>query len=71
MIEDRWPTTMRALGESNLATPAKELDDMIAKTAKMQKCIVEEIQGIGLRDHVKKQRMSSTLKFRRRKNQRG
>jgi hypothetical protein len=54
-----------------LAERAKELDDMIAKAAKMQKKIVEEIQRIGLRDHIRKQRMSSTLKARRRKKQRG
>ena len=54
-----------------LAERAKELDDMIAKAAKMQKKIVEEIQRIGLRDHIRKQRMSATLKARRRKKQNG
>ena len=51
-----------------LAKRAKELDDMIAKTAKMQKRIVEEIRRIGQRDRLMKQRASATLKARRRKN---
>jgi hypothetical protein len=44
---------------NRLAKRAKELDDMIAKAAKMQKRIVEEIQRIGVRDRVRKQRMTA------------
>jgi hypothetical protein len=55
---------------NRLADEAKELDDMIAKAAKMQKRIVEEIRRIGLRDHIKRQRMSATSKARRRKKPR-
>ncbi len=51
-----------------LVKRAKELDDMIAKAAKMQKRIVEEIQRIGVRDRISKQRMSSASKSRK-KNQ--
>jgi hypothetical protein len=55
-----------------LAKRAKELDDMIAKAAKMQKRIIEEILRIGQRDHLTKQRVSAaTLKARRRKRRRG
>ena len=53
-----------------LAKRAKELDDMIAKTAKMQKRIIEEIVRLGQRDHVMKQRASSPLKARRKKGKR-
>jgi hypothetical protein len=53
-----------------LVKRAKELDDMIAKAAKMQKRIVDEIRRIGLRDHIRKQRMSSS-EARRRKKPRG
>ena len=52
-----------------LAKRAKELDDMIARAAKMQKRIVAEIQRIGKRDRVAKQRMSATIKSRRKKQQ--
>jgi hypothetical protein len=52
-----------------LVKRAKELDDMIAKAAKMQKRIVEEIQRIGTGDRISKQRMSSAPKGRRKKNQ--
>jgi hypothetical protein len=51
-----------------LARRAKELDDMIAKTAKMQKKIVEEIQRIGKRDRLMKQRASATPRTRRRRS---
>ena len=50
-----------------LARRAKELDDMIAKAAKMQKRIVEEIRRIGQKDKFAKQRASNTLARRRRK----
>lgn len=50
---------------------AQDLDDMIAKTAKMQKRIVEEIKRIGMRDRLKRQRMTATRKARRRKKPRG
>jgi len=50
-----------------LAKRAKELDDLIAKTAKMQKRIVEEIRRLGMRDRLRKQRMTSS---RRRKKPR-
>jgi len=53
-----------------LVKRAKELDDMIAKAAKMQKRIVEEIQRIGSGDRISKQRMSSASKGGRKKNQR-
>ena len=43
-----------------LAKRAKDLDDMIARAAKMQKRIVEEIERIGLRDRIKTQRMTSS-----------
>ena len=54
-----------------LAKRAHDLDDMIAKTAKMQKRIVEEIKRIGMRDRLKRQRMTATRKARRRKKPRG
>jgi hypothetical protein len=47
-----------------LAKRAKELDDVIAKAAKMQKRIVEEIRRIGVRDRFRKQPMSPTRKAR-------
>jgi hypothetical protein len=50
-----------------LAKRAKELDDMIAKAARIQKRIVEEIRRIGLRDKAAKQRASNTLARRRKK----
>jgi hypothetical protein len=53
-----------------LAKQAKQMDDMIAKTAKMQKRIMEEIIRLGQRDRVTKQRASATLKARRRKRSR-
>ena len=53
-----------------LAEEAKELDDMIAKAAKMQKRIIEEIVRLGQRDRVMKQRASATVKARRRKRSR-
>ena len=43
-----------------LAKRAKELDDLIAKTAKMQKRIVEEIRRIGQRDRLIRQRVTKT-----------
>ena len=52
---------------NRLAKRAKELDDMIAKTAKMQKRIVEEIRRLGQKDKFAKQRASNTLARRRRK----
>ena len=56
---------------NRLTKRAKELDDMIARAAKMQKRIMEEIQRLSVRDHFRKQRMSATMKVRRRKKQRG
>jgi hypothetical protein len=53
-----------------LAKEAKELDDMIAKTAKLQKRIIEQIVRLGQRDRVTKQRASATVKDRRRKRSR-
>ena len=53
---------------NRLAQRAKELDDMITKAAKMQKGIVEEIRRIGLRDTLRKQRMSRPRAGRRKKS---
>ena len=53
---------------NRLAQRAKELDDMITKAAKMQKGIVEEIRRIGLRDKLKKQRMSRPSATRKKSN---
>jgi hypothetical protein len=52
---------------NRLAKRAKELDDLIAKTAKMQKKIVEEIRRLGQRDKLIRQRASAIPKARRRK----
>jgi len=53
---------------ARLAKRAKELDDLIAKTAKMQKKIVDEIQRLGINDRVTRQ--AATPIPSRRKRQR-
>jgi hypothetical protein len=40
---------------------------VIAKAAKMQKRIVEEIQRIGIRDRVRKQRMTASERRKKRR----
>jgi small-conductance mechanosensitive channel len=51
---------------NRLAERAKQLDDMIQKAAQMQKKIVESIQKLGASDKVKRQRMTSARKPRKR-----
>jgi hypothetical protein len=51
---------------NRLAERAKQLDDMIQKTAKMQKKIVEAIQRLGNNDKVTRQRPSRIPQSRKR-----
>lgn len=53
-----------------LARHAKELDDEIVSTTKMQKQIGEEIGRVGQKDKLTKQHVSATPKTRQRKKTR-